>query len=98
MPKKEKERGKGSFVRMCAGCGRRCHKGFLVRIVRGEDRVFVDLSGREPGRGAYVCRDEKCVAVLKKNGRLSRLLKAPVPEICYEDLFRATKSGDSDGK
>ena len=67
MPKKEKQRGKGSFVRMCAGCNGRKHKDGLIRVVRtAEGLAAVDPSGKLPGRGAYVCRDVKCIGILKK--------------------------------
>lgn len=98
MPKKEKQRGKGSFVRMCAACNERRQKDLMIRVVRtSEGEAVVDLSGKAPGRGAYVCRNENCVKILRKSGRLSRLLKTAVREEIYEDLLRMTESGDDDG-
>lgn len=98
MPKKEKQRGKGSFVRMCAGCNDRKHKDFLLRIVKiSENQAAVDPTGKAPGRGAYVCRNEKCIGILKKSGRLIRLLNAPVGAELYDELMQLAESGKTDG-
>ena len=98
MPKKEKQRGKGSFVRMCAGCNGRKHKDGLIRVVRtAEGLAAVDPSGKLPGRGAYVCRDVKCLGILKKSGRLARLLRTEIPPALYDMLSAVAESGESDG-
>lgn len=41
-----------------------------MRLVRRNDgHIDVDLMGKEPGRGAYVCRRRSCWhAALRKNG------------------------------
>ena len=43
-------------LRKCTGCGEMKPKKELVRVVKSpEGEVSLDLTGRKPGRGAYVC-------------------------------------------
>lgn len=43
-------------IRTCIGCLAKKPKEELVRLVVEEkDEVVIDLSGKEPGRGAYLC-------------------------------------------
>ena len=43
-------------LRRCNGCGESKPKKELVRVVRAQDgTVSLDLTGKKPGRGAYVC-------------------------------------------
>jgi predicted RNA-binding protein YlxR (DUF448 family) len=52
----------------------------LLRIVRAPDgAVGLDASGRSNGRGAYVCRDEACVANAVDRRLLDRALETQLP-------------------
>lgn len=67
---------RASPVRTCLGCRRQRPKSELVRLVcRASGVVEPDRTG--PGRGAYVCPDPDCVALLPKGGRLVRAFKRP---------------------
>jgi predicted RNA-binding protein YlxR (DUF448 family) len=51
-----------------------------VRIVRTPDgRVIADDTGRQAGRGAYVCRTAACLTIANTKGALTRALEIPVP-------------------
>jgi len=76
-------------LRTCLGCGRKGLKGNLVRIVMVDGALTVDVQGRLPGRGAYVCPREECVDLLiAKKGRLSYSLRAPLPPDSEERFLR----------
>jgi uncharacterized protein len=48
-------------MRMCIACRQSLPKRGLVRVVRLSDgRVTLDPTGKQPGRGAYVCRRKAC--------------------------------------
>jgi predicted RNA-binding protein YlxR (DUF448 family) len=47
----------------------------LVRIVRTPDGVDVDLTGKKPGRGAYLCRQQACWQEAMRKNRLEAALK-----------------------
>ncbi len=46
--------------RMCVSCRQSQDKRTLVRLVRTPDGVFVDETGKMPGRGAYLHADPSC--------------------------------------
>lgn len=72
-------------IRTCIGCRAEREKEELIRLVRYEDRVIVDLGAKLPGRGAYVCPRRSCIKQAMKKGRLERALKSGGP-LRYEDL------------
>ena len=41
--------------------------------------MILDPTSRANGRGAYVCRDEVCIATAIDRGALGRALEAPLP-------------------
>lgn len=60
------------------GCGKQSDKVELVRIVRVADgSVKLDLSGRVPGRGAYVCSSE-CLTTAVSARKLQRALRCGI--------------------
>ena len=80
-------------MRQCTGCREMKEKRSLVRVVRSpEGEVSIDLTGKKPGRGAYVCRNEDCLKKAIKTRALSRVFGAEVPEEVY-DTLRAEMEG-----
>jgi uncharacterized protein len=62
----------------------------LLRVVRAPDgTVTLDETGRRAGRGAYVCRDEACIAGATGRGLLARALVSPVPAAVASELAAA---------
>lgn len=65
-------------MRMCTGCGEMKPKKELVRVVKApsngeqEGEISLDLTGRKPGRGAYVCRNVECLKLARKARRLEK--------------------------
>ena len=62
-------------TRTCVGCRAKGPKSGLVRLVRADDGVALDLTGRAPGRGAYVHRDRSCIDAAMAKGALARALR-----------------------
>lgn len=78
---KKEDKPKGSFFRTCTGCGTIKNKYELIRTVRlPNGSVVLDESGKLNGRGGYVCNNSKCIEKALKSGRLSRTLRAKIPE------------------
>lgn len=74
-------------LRMCAGCGESKPKKELVRVVRSpEGEISLDLTGKKPGRGAYVCPSAACLAKARKAGRIARALEVSIPEEIYDAM------------
>ena len=60
-------------LRKCIGCNEMKDKRELVRIVRNkEGEISVDLTGKKPGRGAYICKSIDCLNKAQKAKRLER--------------------------
>jgi len=59
----------------------------LVRVVRSpEGTLSVDLRGKVPGRGAYVCTDPACLARGLADGAIARALDTPISADIAERL------------
>ncbi len=69
-------KGKHVPERTCVGCGAKRPKVELLRVVRSpEGKVFLDLSGKRSGRGAYICPNIDCFRKAVKRKALQRSLK-----------------------
>lgn len=73
--------------RMCIACRQMHNKNRLLRIVKQQNGViFLDEVGKAEGRGAYICKDEACIAKCKKTKLLHKSWKMEVPSKIYEQL------------
>lgn len=69
------------------GCQTKKDKRDLVRIVRSPaGEISVDLTGKKPGRGAYICHDLECLNKVVKSKRLERSLETAISQEIYEKL------------
>ena len=74
-------------LRKCIGCGEMKDKRELVRIVRNkEGGISVDLTGKKPGRGAYICKSIECLNKAQKAKRLERAFSAAIAPDIYNAL------------
>ena len=73
-------------VRQCVGCRQMKNKKELIRVIRTEDAVLLDDSGRKNGRGAYLCPNLECLRLARKSKGLERSLKAEIPAEVYDGL------------
>ena len=68
-------------MRMCVGCGEMKPKSELVRVVKTtEGEIKLDKTGKLNGRGAYICREEKCLLAAQKAKRFEKAFSSAVPE------------------
>ena len=74
-------------LRKCIGCGEMKDKRELVRIVRSkEGEISVDLTGKKPGRGAYICRSVGCLDQAQKARRLERAFSSQISPEIYDTM------------
>ncbi|MBM7636491.1 RNase P modulator RnpM [Streptococcus saliviloxodontae] len=60
----------------------------LLRIVRNkEGEVFIDPTGKQNGRGAYIKLDNEEAQLAKKKQVLNRSFSMEVPESFYDELI-----------
>ncbi len=80
-------------LRTCVSCGLKTAKRDLVRIVaRPEAGVVVDSTGRQNGRGAYVC--SACGRSPQKlnRRRLERSLRSKIDQDSWAELLESVSA------
>ncbi len=82
--------------RRCVGCGASFPKKELVRVVRTpEGTVALDFTGKQNGRGAYLCKKLSCFKKAAKLGRLKTNLDCEIPDevmtALEEEIFLCEK-------
>ncbi len=81
--------------RMCGGCMNHFPKENLLRIVRTPSgEVVIDKTHKSFGRGAYICKSEKCLNIVIKKKWLGRALKTDINPDIYEQIKRHINSGE----
>ncbi len=79
-------------LRKCVGCNEMKPKSELVRIIRtSEGEILLDLTGRQNGRGAYICRSTECLERARKNNSLSRSFGMSISSDIYEKIAAELK-------
>lgn len=81
-------------LRMCTGCGEMKPKRELVRVVKAPEQtageqppeISLDLTGKKPGRGAYLCRNVECLKKARKQRRLERAFSCKISDEVYDRL------------
>lgn len=74
--------------RMCVACRQMKPKRELVRIVKNDSGVSVDLSGKLNGRGFYICKCKDCLDKAKKLKGFAKTYGFSIDEIA-EQLEKA---------
>ena len=73
--------------RQFLGCNEHKPKRELLRVVRTpEGEIVLDFTGKRSGRGAYICRDVKCLKKARKSGRIERSLGVSIPAEIYDGM------------
>ena len=86
-------------VRRCVGCNAQRPKRELVRVVRSpEGEISIDLRGKAPGRGAYLCPSAACLAKARKAKRLERTFEVPIPGEIYDRLTEEIQCAEQSAK
>ena len=75
-------------LRTCVVTKQQFPKNELIRIVKNNnDEVFIDVSGKANGRGAYLKKDIETIEKAKKSKVLNYRLQTEVPCSIYEELI-----------
>ncbi|MEN9210235.1 MAG: YlxR family protein [Thermostichus sp. DG02_2_bins_29] len=72
-------------LRRCVACRQLFPRSQMWRLVRQFDSHQVLLE-EGMGRSAYLCRRPECLQEARRKQRLSKALKAPVPEDLFQRL------------
>ncbi|MBR2279699.1 MAG: YlxR family protein [Ruminococcus sp.] len=91
-------------ARKCVGCGEMKPKRELARVVKAPDikgengeiiekgEISLDLVGKKPGRGAYVCKNTECLEKAIKAKRFERAFQGQIPESVFDGIKEELKN------
>ena len=74
-------------MRTCIACRTSKPKCELIRVVKFNEEIKLDKTGKLNGRGAYVCNDEACILKLKKQKLLNRAFSCQVEDEVYDKIM-----------
>ena len=82
-------------LRKCLGCGEMKPKQELIRAVRSpEGEISLDLTGKKNGRGAYICRDSRCLTAAIKAKRFERAFGCKIEQPVYDSMLSELDSDE----
>ena len=74
-------------MRQCMGCNEHMPKLTLLRVVRSpEGEISLDFTGKKNGRGAYLCKDVKCLRRVRKSKRIDHVLECEIPSDVWDAM------------
>ena len=78
--------------RTCIACRQVEGKRGMVRLVRTENGIEIDLTGKKAGRGAYLHPAQECWQPILNSKRVDQALRTRLREADYQTLaeFAAT--------
>ncbi len=80
---------KKEVVRQCIACRKQSDKNEFLRVVKlNTGEVLPDFTGKQNGRGAYICKNMDCFEKAKKSKAFSRALKTNVSDIELEQISK----------
>jgi len=83
-------------MRKCIGCQEMKSKKEMLRILKTDsNEVVLDITGKQNGRGAYICFSDECLEKAVKNKGLERSLKMAMPAGIYDNLKKELREIES---
>ncbi len=78
-------------MRMCAVTREKLPKMELIRVVKTDNGVVVDETGKVNGHGVYLKKDASVIKIAQDKKILSRALECDIPDNIYEELINNIK-------
>ena len=80
-------------MRSCVVSREKLPKQELIRIVKNkENNVFVDVTGKQNGRGIYIKKDLEVLEKAKKSKIMDKLLETKIEDSIYDELESIIKN------
>jgi len=73
-------------MRSCVVTREKLPKKELLRIVKFENVVSVDPTGKQNGKGCYIKKDKTVLETAKKTKVLNRVLETEIPDEIYDEI------------
>lgn len=75
-------------MRMCVVTREKWPKKDLIRIVHFEGKTFVDVSGKQNGKGCYLKKDANVINDARKKKILNHIFETEVSDEIYDELLK----------
>jgi len=72
--------------RRCVACHETKQQKDLLRVTRIDGMITIDSEQKLGRRGAYICKDRKCIELTIKKHLLNRAFKSNLEHSIYEKL------------
>ena len=73
---------------MCVVTKEKLPKKDLIRIVKNENEIKIDLSGKLNGKGCYLKKDIEVINKAKNTKVLNRVFETEVNTLIYDELLK----------
>ena len=81
--------------RTCMGCNLKKDKKDLIRIVKNtQNGISIDKTGKQDGRGAYICNNIECLEKAIKSKRLEKSFEMKINDEIIENLKKMIVGGE----
>ena len=78
-------------MRTCVVTREKWPKKDLIRIVKTDEGIIVDESGKVNGHGCYLKKDAEVIKMAQNKKILNRVLETEVPDCLFEELLNILK-------
>lgn len=78
-------------MRMCIVTKERFPKMELLRIVKNEDKIIIDETGKVNGHGCYIKKDQEVCDRARKMKILNKVFECNVDESIYDEIENLIK-------
>ena len=75
-------------LRTCCVCKKKFNKNDMSRIVKIDDKLFLDNKKTMCGKATYICKDIQCKENLIKKKALNKAFKFNFNQEQYENLLK----------
>ena len=72
--------------RRCVACRENKLQDTMLRVAKINNQFLLDINYKLGGRGAYICKDLKCIQLVIKKRLLNRAFKQNIDNAIYEML------------
>ena len=77
------------------GCNAKKFKKDLIRVVKNkENQIMIDKTGKQEGRGTYICNNVECLEKAIKTKRIERAFEMKISDDIYENLKNIINGGE----
>lgn len=76
-------------MRSCVVTREKFPKKELIRVVKFNDEISVDLSGKANGKGCYLKKDADVIEKARKTKVLNKIFETEVYETIYDDILKS---------